>query len=79
MVQLVDIFAKPEICLLREIVQWFHDHNIKFVPEAVFMDVQDSVGQAHPKFHAGVSEVTLLIHAAFLIPWFLMIRIPTSS
>ena len=27
MVQLIDIFAKPMICLLRELVQWFEDQG----------------------------------------------------
>ena len=29
MVQLIDIFAKPMICLLRELVQWFEDQGHK--------------------------------------------------
>ena len=61
MVQLVDIFAKPLICLLRELVQWFHDNDIKFVPEAIFMDVQDSINHAHPEFHSNVSQVNLVL------------------
>ena len=40
MVQLIDIFAKPMICLLRELVQWFEDQNIKVTPESIFVDVQ---------------------------------------
>ena len=56
MVQLIDIFAKPMICLLRELVQWFEDQNIKVTPESIFADVQDSIDIAHPLFHQIVKE-----------------------
>ena len=56
MVQLIDIFAKPMICLLRELVQWFEDQDIKVTPESIFVDVQDSIDIAHPLFHQIVKE-----------------------
>lgn len=56
MVQLVDIFAKPMICLLSSVIQWFLDNKVKFVPESVFVDVTDSINIAHPKFHLDVSR-----------------------
>ena len=40
MVQLVDIFAKPMLCLLGSVIQWFLDNNIKYLPESIFLDVQ---------------------------------------
>lgn len=43
MVQLVDIFAKPMICLLSSVIQWFLDNKVKFVPESVFVDVTVSI------------------------------------
>lgn len=55
MVQLVDIFAKPLICLLSDVTEFFHDHQLKFVPESIFVDVTDSINIAHPQFHQDVS------------------------
>lgn len=42
MVQLVDIFAKPMMCLLSAVVQWFLDNDIKYMPESIFRDVSVS-------------------------------------
>ncbi len=40
MVQLVDIFAKPAMCLLSAVIQWFVDNKIRFLPESIFHDVR---------------------------------------
>ena len=56
MVQLVDIFAKPMLCLLGVVIQWFVDNNIKFLPESIFLDVKSCIDRAHPLFHALVAE-----------------------
>ena len=39
MVQIVDIFAKPMICLLSAVTEYFHEQDFKFVPESIFLDV----------------------------------------
>lgn len=40
MVQLVDTFAKPMMCLLSAVNQWFLDNHIKHLPESIFYDVK---------------------------------------
>ena len=39
MVQLADQFAKPMMCLLADLNQWFRQSGLDFVPEAVYNDV----------------------------------------
>lgn len=56
MVQLVDIFAKPMVSLLRELIHTFAENGNAFEPESVFLDVQGSVKRAHPQFHKAVTE-----------------------
>lgn len=56
MVQLVDIFAKPMVMLLRELINTFQENNIKFNAESVFVDVEDSIREAHPHFHQQVIQ-----------------------
>ncbi len=40
MVQLVDVFSKPAMCLLSSVVQWFVDNRVRFLPESIFHDVR---------------------------------------
>ena len=42
MVQLADAFAKPMMCLLADLNQWFRQSGLDFVPEAVYNDVNVS-------------------------------------
>ena len=42
MVQLADTFAKPMMCLLADLNQWFRQSGLDFVPEAVYNDVNVS-------------------------------------
>ncbi len=56
MVQLVDIFAKPAMCLISAAVQWFVDNKIRFLPESIFYDIRESVNRSHPLFHALVGQ-----------------------
>jgi len=51
MVQLADAFAKPMMCLLADLNQWFRQSGLDFVPEAVYNDVNMSISRAHPFFH----------------------------
>ncbi len=48
MIQLVDVFAKPAMCLLGAVVQWFVDERVRFVPESIFADVRESVNRYAP-------------------------------
>lgn len=42
LVHLVDNFAKPVMCLLADVVQWFVDNGIDYEPESIYMDVRVS-------------------------------------
>lgn len=56
MVQLVDVFAKPVVCLLSRIIQWFDDNDLKFVPASIYLDARGAINKAHPQFHEDVSK-----------------------
>ena len=40
LVQLVDTFAKPKMCLLVDVIQWFLDQKITYEPQSIYEDVQ---------------------------------------
>ena len=42
MVQMVDTFAKPKMCLLVDVIQWFMDQKITYEPQSIYEDVQVS-------------------------------------
>jgi len=42
MVQMVDTFAKPKMCLLVDVIQWFLDQKITYEPQSIYEDVQVS-------------------------------------
>ena len=42
-VHLVDNFAKPVMCLLADVVQWFLDNGIDYEPESIYTDVRVSL------------------------------------
>ena len=42
-VHLVDNFAKPVMCLLCDVIQWFVENDIDYEPESIYMDVRVSV------------------------------------
>ena len=44
MVQMVDTFAKPKMCLLVDVIQWFLDQKITYEPQSIYEDVQVSNG-----------------------------------
>ncbi len=52
MVQLVDIFAKPMMCLLSAVIQWFVDNQINYMPQSIFTDVSVS------RYRCSVRQVT---------------------
>uniref|UniRef100_A0A1B6CRG5 5'-nucleotidase domain-containing protein 3 n=1 Tax=Clastoptera arizonana TaxID=38151 RepID=A0A1B6CRG5_9HEMI len=51
MVQLADLFSVPEMSLLCNIAEYFHQHHIDYHPEILFRDVKNSVGSSHPIMH----------------------------
>ncbi len=40
LVQMVDTFAKPKMCLLVDVIQWFLDQKITYEPQSIYEDVQ---------------------------------------
>jgi hypothetical protein len=36
----VDTFAKPKMCLLVDVIQWFLDQKITYEPQSIYEDVQ---------------------------------------
>eukprot|EP00096_Caligus_rogercresseyi_P014433 TRINITY_DN6952_c0_g1_i1.p1 TRINITY_DN6952_c0_g1~~TRINITY_DN6952_c0_g1_i1.p1 ORF type:complete len:497 (+),score=70.45 TRINITY_DN6952_c0_g1_i1:114-1604(+) len=51
MVQMVDIFAKPFMCLLADVINWFNENGIEYEPYSIHHDVWSSVQTSHPAFH----------------------------
>ena len=41
-VHLVDNFAKPVMCLLLDVIQWFMENGIDYEPESIYWDVRVS-------------------------------------
>ena len=37
---LVDNFAKPVMCLLLDVIQWFMENGIDYEPESIYSDVR---------------------------------------
>ena len=42
-VHLVDNFAKPVMCLLADVIQWFMENGIDYEPESIYTDVRVSI------------------------------------
>lgn len=61
-VHLVDNFAKPVMCLLTDVIQWFMDNGIDYEPESIYTDVRAVIDKAHPLFHlAAASEPRIIL------------------
>ncbi len=47
---LVDNFAKPMVCLLADVIQWFVENGIDYEPESIYTDVKvrKNVLGSHP-------------------------------
>jgi len=71
MVQLVDIFSKPEMSLMAGVMDYFLKHNLEYQPESLYYDVSTCVGAAHATFHTETrSNPSLYLHRdPFMIPW----------
>ena len=52
MVQLVDIFSKPEMSLMAAVMDYF---SLEYQPEILYYDVSNSIGAAHATFHLETS------------------------
>lgn len=52
MVQLVDIFSKPEMSLMAEVIDYFHAMGLAYEPESLYYDVNKCIGAAHASFHS---------------------------
>jgi len=51
MVQLADIFSKPEMSLIAAIMDYFHEQDIEYQPESLFHDVSMCFKLADATFH----------------------------
>lgn len=51
MVQLVDIFSKPEMALMAGVMEHFMRNKLEVQPESLHYDVSTSIGMAHKTFH----------------------------
>lgn len=54
MVQLVDIFSKPEMALMAGVMDYFLSHDLQHQPESLHYDVATCIGLAHATFHSEV-------------------------
>jgi len=52
MVQLADIFSKPEMSLLAAVVDYFLNNGIEYQPESLYYDISKCIGLAHATFHS---------------------------
>jgi len=63
MVQLADIFSKPEMSLMASVMELFLLHNIEYQPESLYYDVAKCIGLAHATFHSETrSNPNLYLH-----------------
>ncbi|CAL4131879.1 unnamed protein product [Meganyctiphanes norvegica] len=56
MAHLADLFSIPEMCLLRQIVQFFLDNDLHFHSVSIFNDVKAAIGSIHPEMHRIVTK-----------------------
>jgi len=73
MVQLVDIFSKPECALMAGVMDLFLQHGLEYQPESLHYDVSTCVGLAHSTFHreARTSPHLYLHRDPELVPYLL--------
>lgn len=61
-VHLVDNFAKPVMCLLTDVIDWFVVNGIDYEPESIYTDVRACIDKAHPLFHlAAASDPKIIL------------------
>jgi len=72
MVQLADIFSKPEMSLMASVMDLFRESEIQYQPESLYYDISKCIGLAHSTFHAEVrSNPDLYLHKDSLLPSYL--------
>ena len=69
MVQLVDIFSKPEMSLMAALMDYFMKHSLEYQPESLYYNVSTSIGAAHATFHSEISLYLNRDRDPFMIPW----------
>ena len=76
MVQLVDIFSKPEMSLIAGLTDYFQSHKLEYEPESLYHDVAKSIGTAHATFHCETrANPKLYLHKdQELIPYLTMLQ-----
>jgi len=52
MVQLIDIFSKPEMSLIAGLTDYLQSRNLTYQPESLYHDVSKCIGLAHATFHS---------------------------
>jgi len=73
MVQLADIFSKPEMSLMASVMDLFKDNDIEYQPESLYYDISKCIGLAHATFHAEVrSNPSLYLHKDTLLAPYLI-------
>jgi hypothetical protein len=45
MVQLADIFSKPEMSLMASVMDLFKESNIEYQPESLYYDISKCIGK----------------------------------
>ncbi len=45
MVQLADIFSKPEMSLMASVMDLFKDNDIEYQPESLYYDISKCIGK----------------------------------
>ncbi|RXG73348.1 5'-nucleotidase domain-containing protein 3 [Armadillidium vulgare] len=56
MAHLADLFSIPEMCLLRQVAQFFQDNNYPYHSVSLFNDVKSAIGSIHPEMHRIVGQ-----------------------
>jgi len=76
MVQLVDIFSKPEMSLIAGLTDYFQSHHLDYQPESLYHDVAKCIGRAHATFHSETrANPRLYLHRDIeLIPYLKMLQ-----
>ena len=76
MVQLVDIFSKPEMALMAGVMDYFLVNQLEVQPESLHYDVSTCIGLAHKTFHTETrSNPQQYLHRdPELIPFLLRLR-----
>ena len=54
MVQLCDIFSKPEMSLMAVVMDYFMKHSLEYQPESLYYDVSTSKGPTPACTYTGI-------------------------